>query len=610
MYLPSRLQKSLIFCLIFFDFLLVSGQGRNQQDSDFTNSAEIIVEGNIIDSESFWDRQHRNIYTSYTLEVENVNRSQVPKQIKILEKGGKVDSTWQLVSTSINLSIGDKGTFLLIKFHDSTILPEQNWFVLHNGNKGVLGLESKTVKTINLYSKNENQKSATATHKIDSIAPKVVTAGTGTLLTIFGSGFGEKVDTNRVWFTYSDMAYHIYSNSGFEYKTWTDNQIQIYVPTKAATGQIAVVKDGVQVLSDDSLTVKYACTTSIWGYSINLINIDDQGGYTWDLNLNLNTILGAKELVIDAINEWVCTTSVPWKIGDETTTEPGKDGKCTISFGEIENSNTAMGETSISAISHPSSGNEAWVLEEVDILLSEDKEYCITGNCASTNGYDLKTIILHELAHALLIDHVNDPNDLMHYGLAEGELRDIGETNIECANYILNLSQQLAHPEYSTIVPYQFAKPAISVDGNVLASEQEFQQYQWYNEGGKIEGATNKTYTVERSGEYYLLASNEFECELKSETVNIALTSINSDTRANEVLLYPNPVSETLFIQMNQNTFTEVLFYDAFGQRILNKSLDPGKKLNTVNIKNLSAGIYIVVLRNSEKSINKKIMVQ
>jgi len=629
MYIAFSLRR--YFFVFVFLFLSIESIGQRNDFHYYTkliSTAEFVVEGKVFASESLWDRQHRNIYTCYSLEIKNDLKGTVRDQIKVVVKGGRVNDTWQLIIPSIEFQVGDEGYFLLDPLSENLFEKEGNAYVLSSGSQSFLLYGGKDAKT--QYFNEEGDlflraienvadkpvtkkyspvevKSGVATQIIDSISPHILTAGTQDILNIYGSGFGATKDLSKVWFVLSDRPEYIYSNDLFEYLTWSDSLIQIYVPYKAATGKVTVEVNSKKLNSSDTLQIRYACTNSSrTNEPVYLVNMNEQGGYSWHLHSNLSRYEPAAEIITESINEWVCATSVPWRIESDVKSEQAKDGQNTIAFGSVANSVDEMGQTSLFMNTYPESGNDTWVLEEIDIMLSDSDEWCFTGDCEGTDKYDFKTVIMHHLAHALLIDHVNNPDDLMNYSLEKGEVREMGENNIECAGYILSKSEELNHPDFMTINPYQFESPVVNRNKDTLSTSYIFTSYQWYDADGIIPGATESVYVATKTGEYHLEGINEFGCSMVSEPVEVFILDNHATT--GEILLYPNPTQDELHIE-SVNPFDEAIFFNILGQKILQVALDPESTTNTFQLGGLPKGVYTVWLINTEEKIRRKFVV-
>lgn len=440
--------------------------------------AKLIVEGEVLSHNCFWDIQRKNIYTSYQIKVFQVLKGKSSENLEVIIKGGIVDNIWQQVSTSIELKDGELGFFILKNITSGTeiVSNEENIFQLVGGEKGFLEINSQVMpdydnaissdKLISDFILTQNLKqtsfakideprlkSGTLAHTITSISPKILTAGTGALLDIYGTGFGSSQGNGQVWFVYADNSSNIFSNTGFEIKMWTDTHIQLVVPDNAATGNVRVKINDEFAISSEILTVKYAYMNSQFLPAI-LINANQEGGYTWNFNDNINSNVLAKNLIEKSIKKWVCSTMIPWKIGAVTSATSGMDNLCTIYFGKLENEgDERLGQANgfYEGIIENSKYTK-WVLKEVDIVFVDDGNWCYNRANLNSTQKDFESVVLHELAHAHLIGHVNDENDLMHYGIENGNYRDINALNIECGNYVINQCLKFSNTEYKTIV--------------------------------------------------------------------------------------------------------------------------------------------------------------
>ncbi len=635
------MNKYVIFLfLVFAGFAGISQTNPKQLLKERIKNADAIIKARVIDKYSFWDKNHRNIYTSYRLKSTNSLKGVVPEKIELIVKGGVWGDTWQKVSTAKEFNLNDEGLFLLkkIALDNRICIDTKEKYILSGGRysfiadnsafpeKDIAGKILTTNEIVEIIEKLSGKlllgngnisglKSIPASHKITGFSPKVVTAGTGTLLSIYGLGFGNVQDTSTVWFTYSDMAGQIFTNTGFNIKTWNDSLIQLVVPSKAATGKIFVKVNGENAESNGPLTINYAHINMNFLPAL-LINTDNRGGYTWHLHSNTGTFAGAKEIIEKSINSWVCATSVPWSIGNQVSTEIGKDSLCTISFGTVEdNYSETLGQTNSYYKSAPYPIPEEWVLMETDIVLSENENWCFNREDISGDQIDFMSVILHELGHSHLIDHVNNDTDLMHSGLNKGEIRNIGDQNILCGEYVLKESEAFDYPKYKTVIPFYWEPPEIRVKGDTIISIDEFQAYQWYNKNGEIQDATSNKYIVENSGEYYLSVTNEHGCVRNSETVYVVKTSIDELSKNVPVLsVQPNPNNGrfTVSFKSVQPTTLAIVLFNSIGETIEKRSVTTKvtNHIEQFNIPHLNNGVYFLTFTSGENRIDKKIVIQ
>ncbi|MBQ0768493.1 MAG: VCBS repeat-containing protein [Bizionia sp.] len=71
-----------------------------------------------------------------------------------------------------------------------------------------------------------------------------------------------------------------------------------------------------------------------------------------------------------------------------------------------------------------------------------------------------------------------------------------------------------------------------------------------------------------------------------------------------DIIVYPNPSKEEIFVKNHNLTDTKVIIHNMNGQRVFNFK----KEKNSINIKNLQTGIYILTLQQGNKLYQHKII--
>jgi len=112
---------------------------------------------------------------------------------------------------------------------------------------------------------------------------------------------------------------------------------------------------------------------------------------------------------------------------------------------------------------------------------------------------------------------------------------------------------------------------------------------QWYNQNGAIQGATNQTYQVIENGTYYVIVTENNCQSLPSNVISINNVSIESYDK-DDVIVYPIPASDMIYIQTNKN-ISELQLMDAIG-RVVVISND-----YQLNVNNLSNGVYQLLIK-------------
>ena len=78
-------------------------------------SADYIIEGEVIAQQSFWDDKNENIYTSNLVHLYKIFDGKIVghQELELITRGGIVDEEMQIDHPSLQLSKGDIGIFLL-----------------------------------------------------------------------------------------------------------------------------------------------------------------------------------------------------------------------------------------------------------------------------------------------------------------------------------------------------------------------------------------------------------------------------------------------------------------------------------------------------------------
>lgn len=449
--------------LLFFSLIALVSLNLNAQClmhpvllSERVPQSSLIVEGKVINQQSFWNAQYNHIFTSNLIEVYKSFKNSAPAYIEVITQGGIVGYNKEVVEPSLELSVGDVGVFTLIPNNESSQFGKQVYetyavaqgFIkydiehdlatepfnkypnaastLYNTIAQFTGATYSIVKPINPFQPAIPViNSVQAVAAITSFTPTSITAGTYSVLTINGSGFGAA--TGTVSFRNADDGGATFINAAAsEIVSWSATQIQVKVPTDAGTGVIRV--NGVN--STQTLTIPYShLNVSSGGNNYYTRHVAKQsGGYVWTYNTNFNTNAPAKAAFERSLQSWRCATYINWTLSGSTSTvnaAAGGDGVNIVTFnpslgagilgncysywsgcGTAPNMNWFVTELDIQFANNPSSGSFTW-------------QY---GPAApSGSQYDFESVTVHELGHGHQLGHVINSSDLMHYAISNGQ---------------------------------------------------------------------------------------------------------------------------------------------------------------------------------------------
>ena len=450
-----------------------------------------IVEGKVVDQTCFWNANHTFIFTSNKIKIYKIFKGGMTEDfIEVLTQGGTIGDLTIEASDLLSLQVGNIGVFFLypnvlnIKSPNSgkvlmdVYSSSQGCFVYNYNNSKALApfvtynditgslypeLAIKTGQTMIVKdpSFNVNSNSIEATPSITSFSPMTVNAGasldpTTNVLTINGTGFGTASGQAAVLFSDGNTGgispSFVVNATDNSVITWTDTQIKLRVPTRAATGYFAVREStGLSGQSADFINVFYSIlsnTLSGVTKEANLMNQNGTGGYT--VYFSNSTSGGALDFDASdakftaqrALQTWRETVGMNWPEGGTTSSQNVANNVENIIM--YDNTNTGVSPLSSGVLAvcysyfNGCSGQElqktAFDIIVRNAGVSQGSANFTNGPCyPSSSQIDLETVLLHELGHALNLGHINDgtqgvyPNNnvgkLMHYAVSNGVKR-------------------------------------------------------------------------------------------------------------------------------------------------------------------------------------------
>jgi glucose/arabinose dehydrogenase len=147
---------------------------------------------------------------------------------------------------------------------------------------------------------------------------------------------------------------------------------------------------------------------------------------------------------------------------------------------------------------------------------------------------------------------------------------------------------------------------------NTLEGPSGYDSYQWYFEGELIVGATSEILDILNTGtgEYTLEVTTSNGCTYTSEVFYGALSLEDLDS-FESFSISPNPFSGELTLSMEVNTSTDVTIQvvDLTGKVLFSKETTLfGTTTETLQLSNLSTGVYFVHLKTDEGTITRKVV--
>jgi len=464
--------KKVLFSFCYFCFVTFLLQAQEMYEIPLQTSireADVVIEGKVLSSRSSWNENHTFIYTTHQIEVYKILKGDVSTDvIELVTKGGQVGDDLIVVTHTLSPQPNEKGVFFLKNLPDSKqfrAYADRQGFLRYQGDEAIAPF--KSLQVVNLFQeishttgepfrtikeepiKTENKRTEAVT--ITSFSPTTIRAGTQEILTIRGSGFGVRSNTSGVFFSDADNGGQKLSGSGAYLISWTDTEIQTYVPSFAGTGIFGVRNaNNERADAPSELVVPYSIVEqpdqSDGKFKLpKLADLNENGGYTISFSNTISEQTGAMESFQRALQTWKCTKNINFQTSTEIQgiSAVSRDSLNIITF-DINNtlSEGILGAaTSYYNGCFTNSGGGQWTLREFDIIFSNQTSWYYGDELPTSSQSDFETTALHEIGHTVQLGHIIDPTDVMHYSASNGFVRkDLSPVNQEATDYVLTQS--------------------------------------------------------------------------------------------------------------------------------------------------------------------------
>jgi hypothetical protein len=149
------------------------------------------------------------------------------------------------------------------------------------------------------------------------------------------------------------------------------------------------------------------------------------------------------------------------------------------------------------------------------------------------------------------------------------------------------------------LVVHGLPNPDFSYDADTLSCLNQYSSYQWYSEEGLIEGATSKSYIIEKSGTYYLEVTDENGCTAMSGGVQLIKTGNKEfENNAMNISIIPNPNYGNFKIRIvNAKKATyNVEIYSSLGKKVIERELIVNSLLQDeeFDLRGYPSGNYVI----------------
>ena len=427
-------------------------------DNRIKNSVSII-EGQVTNQTSCWNSDKSSIFTINTIQVSSILKGSASTTIEIITPGGELDGRLLVVEPNASLKTGTKGIFFLtpntnsLNYNSSRLKFEiyalaqgfieldevsgnyNDAFDSYKNRKEIYAVIQKTTGINYREAPEITNNSESGDASITHFSPATITAGTQSVLTIDGWGFGERKGSATVQFrdanSTSSAVYTNIPDSSYII-SWTNTEIKVIVPGAsisrqggAGTGAFNVITStGVAISSVAPLYITY----NQFEYKKNktsLINQNGSGGYTFTLNTDLNNNTAAKDAFLRGLNKWKCNTNINFSLSSSTSSSTCSNQMDNINLVSFATSSCPMpvGALAVTYSSYTLCAGSPIIPDGIDMIFSPSVNFYIGTDATPSNQYDFESVVLHELGHAFGQGHHSDYTEIMFPSIANGVMK-------------------------------------------------------------------------------------------------------------------------------------------------------------------------------------------
>lgn len=451
-----------------------------------TQNSKTIIEGEVTEQHSCWNFDKTAIYTVNTVQVNGILKGSSATTIEIITPGGEIDGRLLVVEPNASLTKGSKGIFFLSentaainytsKYKKYEIFALAQGFIEFNPYTGkyndpfdvyqnrssVCGIIQKTTGISYREIAPAINNDVAGDPSISLFTPATISAGTQSVLTISGWGFGTRTGTATVQFrdanSISSSVYTSLPDSTY-ILSWSNTQIKVIVPGASANRQGGAGTGAFNVITSTGLSISSGSPLNIsynqFEYKKNKIALIDQnglGGYTFTLNTDFNNNTAAKASFTNALDQWKCKTGVNITVNSTTsasTCSNQMDNTNLISFSSASCPLPA-GALGVTYSSYTLCANSPIIPDGIDMILNPSAAFYFGSGTTPSNQYDFESVVLHELGHAFGQGHNSNNAEIMYPSISNGVAKRTlnPASDLESINDVVNRSSVASYCGY------------------------------------------------------------------------------------------------------------------------------------------------------------------
>lgn len=171
---------------------------------------------------------------------------------------------------------------------------------------------------------------------------------------------------------------------------------------------------------------------------------------------------------------------------------------------------------------------------------------------------------------------------------------------------LLGLSFELPQTEFNEVTELPTVSPIANIEGS-------YSELLWDFGDGNTSTSAEPTHTYTSVGEFILMLKvwDADGCEsVYSQVVNVEnyLTDVR-ETEISEVLIYPNPFKDEVYIVQGKNSIKQIRLFDASGSMIIELN-DVQEDIHTLKMNDLPSGVFFVQIWDGVSWVGKKLIKQ
>jgi hypothetical protein len=198
------------------------------------------------------------------------------------------------------------------------------------------------------------------------------------------------------------------------------------------------------------------------------------------------------------------------------------------------------------------------------------------------------------------------------YSWNNGVVQGVSFTPVSTQTYIVTVTDGnncSATDNVVVVVNTLPATPLITLVGHNLSSSSAY-TYQWYDSTGAITGETLQIMTPSHNGMYYVVVNDSAGCSAQSLPYDYTATSVAATTDENKIsFLYDSDAEIFYLTNASKSSYDlQIRLLDATGKSVMSRNIFLSSfRTEAFNLKEISAGIYLVNIQNDQIVLSGKI---